>query len=282
MINSLNYDRSRRRIRPWLALFPMLACLTTLAAAMDMAPSSTPVTKEAARPAPKKWYAFVAAVNVYPALESEKIIGDLIEPLLGVVAPGHGGIDTISELRDDHLLWPPHLGLGYNLNDKWSVFLEAGYTAGKVRTRDDTPSLLLLPLHTDFEIFRSALFGGVGVDYFPMGMAEQREYDGIGDRLRSIRPFLGTRFTWTYATYHVKAKFGIHPLPNLVNVELGEAWGLPSTTFVGGLDLPLSKDTTLMVNAGYSHFWEQASDFEGYVFTIQLRRYFGGPKDFDE
>lgn len=255
-----------------------LACLATPAAPEEIAPPAPIETEEPVGVVPRKWYFFVAAVNVYPKLESEEIVGDLVEPLLDVLAPGHEGIDTISELRDNHLLWPPHLGLGYNVNDHWSVFFEAGYTEGKVRTRDDTPSLLLVPLHTDFEIFRSALFGGVGVDYFPWGMPEQREYEGIGDRLSSIRPFLGTRFTWTYATYRVKAKFGVHPLPNLVNIELSDAWLLPSATLVGGFDLPLSKDTTLTVNAGYNHFWDQEFDFEGGLLTVQWRRYFGGPR----
>ena len=255
-----------------------LLFLFTPAVATEIQIPSVAEADKAPSLAPRKWYFFVAAVNVYPALESEEIIGDLVEPILDVVAPRHEGIDTISELRDNHLLWPPHLWLGYNLNDKWSVFLEAGYTAGKVRTRDDTASLLLLPIHTDFEIFRSALFGGVGLDFFPWGMPEQREYDGLGDRLTSIRPFLGTRFTWTYATYRVKAKFGVHPLPNLVNIELSDAWGLPSATIVGGFDFPLSKVTTLTVNAGYNHFWDQDFDFEGYGLTVQWRRYFGGPR----
>ena len=259
-------------------LLSALACLVTPAAADKIAPPAPIEIEESLRLTPRKWYFFVAAVNVYPKLESEEIVGDLVEPLLDVLAPGHEGIDTISELRDNHLLWPPHMGLGYNLNDHWSVFFEAGYTEGKVRTRDDTPSLLLVPLHTDFEIFRSALFGGVGVDYFPWGMPEQREYEGIGDRLSSIRPFLGTRFTWTYATYRVKAKFGVHPLPNLVNIEMSDAWLLPSATLVGGFDLPLSKDTTLTVNAGYNHFWDQEFDFEGGLLTVQWRRYFGGPR----
>jgi hypothetical protein len=138
-----------------------------------------------------------------------------------------------------------------------------------------------LPLHTDFEIHRSALFAGVGLDYFPWGMAEQRDYDGLGDRLSNIRPFLGTRLTWTHATFRAKAKLGLVPLPNFVNLELGDSWTLPSATIVGGFDLPLSQDTTLTVNAGYNHFWDQEFDFEGYAFTIQWRRYFNGPSHRD-
>lgn len=228
--------------------------------------------------AARNWYFFIAAVNVYPALKSEELINKTLEPVLRTLSPGHDGLYTVSDLRDDHGLWPPHIGLGRNLSDKWSIFFETGYTAGKVRTKNDRRSIFLLPLHTDFEIYRSALFAGVGLDFFPWGMAEQREYNGIRDRLSNIRPFLGTRLTWTHATFRAKAKVGLVPLPNFVNIELGDAWSLPSATLVGGFDLPLSKDTTLTVNGGYNYFWEQASDFEGYAFTIQWRRYINGPR----
>lgn len=228
--------------------------------------------------APRSWYIFAAAVNVYPRLESEKLVDRLLEPVLAGLAPGHDGVDTIGDLRDAHLLWPPHVGLGLNLNEHWSIFVEAGYTAGKVRTKSDRTSVFLLPLHTDFEIFRSALFTGVGVDYFPWGMPPQTDYDSLGSRLAHVRPFFGSRLTWTYATYRAKVKVGLRPFPNIVNLELSDAWGLPSATVVAGVDVPLTRNTTLTFNAGYNYFWEQASDFEGYAFTIQIRRYINGPQ----
>lgn len=224
------------------------------------------------------WYYFIAAVNVYPELKSEELINKTLEPVLRTLSPGHDGVYTVSDLRDDHGLWPPHLGLGVNLNENWSLFFEGGYTAGKVRTKNDRPSILLLPLHTDFEIQRSALFGGVGLDYFPWGMPESRNYDGLADRLASMRPFLGTRLTWTYATFRAKVKLGLNPLPNVVNLELSDAWRLPSATVVCGVDVPLTESTTLTFNAGYNHFWDQAFDFEGYAFTVQWRSYFKGPR----
>src|SRR5690606_27643044 len=123
-------------------------------------------------------------------------------------------------------------------------------------------SILLLPLHTDFEIQRSALFAGVGLDYFPWGMPEQRAYTGIRSRVAGARPFLGTRLTWTYATYDAKVKLGFRPLPNLISLELSDAWTLPSLSVVGGIDLPLSRKASFTVNAGYNFFWDQEYDFE--------------------
>lgn len=235
-------------------------------------------TGEASGPA-GDWYVFIAAVNVYPRLESERLIKRWFEPILKGLAPGHDGVYTVSDLRDDHGLWPPHVGLGYNINTRLSVFIEGGYTAGKVRTKRADRSRLLVPLHTDFEIKRSALFGGIGVDYFPWGMAPQDNYRGIRARLAAARPFCGTRLTWTRATFRAKAKLGFRPLPNFLNLELSDAWTLPSVTTVAGVDIPLSRDTALTVNVAYNYFWERDFDFEGWALTIQWKRYFGGPKN---
>ena len=266
-----------------LGLVFSLVCPLAPPAALEAAPAGASNLKDSMdrAKAARDWYFFIAAVNVYPGLESEELINKTLEPVLRTLSPGHEGVYTVSDLRDDHGLWPPHIGLGKNLNDKWSMFLEAGYTAGKVRTKNDRRSILLLPLHTDFEIHRSAVFAGVGLDYFPWGMPEQRDNDGLGDRFSNIRPFLGTRLTWTHATFRAKAKLGLAPLPNFLNLELGDSWTLPSATIVGGFELPLSRDTTLTVNAGYNHFWDQEFDFEGYAFTIQWRRYFMGPSQRD-
>ncbi len=252
-----------------------LLCVATPGTAESLVGSDE---KKEATSEPGDWYFFIATVNVYPRLESERLIKKLFEPVLQGLAPGHDGVYTVSDLRDDHGLWPPHLGLGLNLNDKWSVFLEAGYTAGKVRTKTDDRSIILLPLHTDFEIKRGALFAGVGVDYFPWGMAKQQDYHGLRERLVEIRPFVGTRLTVTRATFRAKIKLGFRPFPNFVNVELSDAWTLPSATTVAGFDMPLSKNTALTVNVAYNYFWDQEFDFEGWAFTIQWKRFFHGPK----
>jgi len=226
---------------------------------------------------PRDWYIFAATVNVYPRLESERVVKKFLEPALRGLAPGHPGLNTISDLRDDHLLWPPHFGVGCNLNDRWAVFVEAGYTVVKVRTRSSDRSIFLLPLHTDFEIKRTGVFGGAGVDYFPWGMAAQEDYKGLWTRLAAARPFVGTRLTWTYTTFRAKTKLGFAPLPNFVNVELSDGWHLPSATVVAGFDLPLSERTALTASVGHNHFWDQEFDLEGWAFTVQLKYFFRGP-----
>lgn len=269
------------RLRHWQAIAWTCTLFLALTGTAHTGTLSTenPDSAIEAPPPPGDWYFFVAAVNVYPRLESERIIKKWFEPVLKGLAPGHDGVYTLSDLRDDHGMWPPHVGLGYTLNDHLAVFLEGGYTAGKVRTKRNDRSRLLLPLHTDFEIKRSALFAGVGLDYFPWGMAPQADYHGLRERLAAIRPFCGTRLTWTRTTFRAKVKLGLLPLPNFLNLELSDAWTLPSLTTVVGFDVPLSKNTALTVNGAYNHFWDREFDFEGWALTVQWKRFFGGPKN---
>ncbi len=224
--------------------------------------------------APLRWYFLAAAVNTYPRLESEKLVDRLYNTPLHLVAPGFQDVRTFSDVRDDGLMWPPHVGVGRVWGDRWDVFFEAGYSAGKVRTKATNPSLLLLPVHTDFEIQREALYGGIGVDFYPWRTVTLGEYQGLKQRLRATRPFLGSRLTWTYAAYDAKAKVGFKPLGTLVQVQVSDHWVLPSLNLCMGADMPLTKQSLVSVNAGYNFFEDREFDFEGFAFTVGWKRFF--------
>ncbi len=220
----------------------------------------------------RRWYVFIAAVNAYPKLESERPIRNLFDPLMRALAPGQDPVRTVGDLRDDHLLWPPHVGFGYDLSEHWGVQFQLGYTAGKVRTVQDKRSLFLLPLHTDFEIQRGAAFAGVGLDYFPLGMVKRGDCHGVMERLKAARPSLGARFTLTYATYDAKVRVGLGPIPNL-GLNFSDAWWVRSVNLDTGLDIPWTRHGLLSLNAGYNFFLERGYDFEGPAFTIAWKHY---------
>lgn len=223
-------------------------------------------------PEQRRWYIFAAAVNAYPKLESERLIRRYFDPLMKALSPGHEAVRTVGDLRDDHLLWPPHIGFGYDLSEKWGFQFQLGYTAGKVRTTQQHPSLLLLPLHTDFEIYRGAAFAGVGLDYYPFGPAHRGRHKTWGERLRAARPSLGGRFTLTYATYDVKVKVGVGKGPNL-NIKLSDSWLVRSVNLDVGLDIPWTEHGLLNLNAGYNFFFDRDFDFAGPAFTIAWKHY---------
>lgn len=220
------------------------------------------------------WYLLVAAVNTYPKLESEELVEKFFNKPLSLLAPGFDDVQTFSDVRDAGLMWPPHVGAGKVLNDRWGMFFQTGYSAGKVRTKATDPSLLLLPLHTDFEVQRKAFYAGLGLDFYPWRTAKLGEYDGVKERLRAARPFLGSRLTVTHATYDAKIKVGFKPLNTLVELKPANDWLIPSLNFCAGADVPLSRQSMLTFNAGYNFFADRQFDFGGTAFTLGWKRFF--------
>lgn len=237
----------------------------------DIAPEE--VVPVAPKEEPLAWYLLLAGVNVYPRLESERLIDRYFDPIMEFLAPGQEDVFTIGDLRDAGMLWPPHFGLGRNLSSKLSLFFQTGFSIGKVRTEQTHTSILLLPLHTDFEIQRGAGYFGVGLDYYPLGTVELRERKGFRDRFRGIRPCLGGRFTYTYAIYDAKVKVGLEPFPNL-DIKLSDRFLLPSVELNVGLDFPLNETNVLFMNAGYAFFWDEQQDFAGPAFTLGWKTFF--------
>ncbi|MBI2423655.1 MAG: hypothetical protein HYV27_12570 [Candidatus Hydrogenedentes bacterium] len=221
-----------------------------------------------------RWFILLAGVNVYPKLESERLIREYFDPAMKLLSPGYDRVTIISDLRDRHLLWPPHFGVGYTLGKHFSAFVQGGYSAGKVRTEQNDPSIILLPLHTDFEIKRGAGFVGLGLDYFPLGMPRKQHYEGWLERLQAARPSLGVRATWTHAFFTAKVKVGFQPVIPLVSLRLKDSWDLWSVNFNGGLDVPLTQRSVFTMNGGYNFFEGETGDFNSASFTFGWKYYF--------
>lgn len=220
------------------------------------------------------WFFLLGFSNAHPAIQSEQLIDRYFDPIISSLAPTYDEITTVGDLRDDFLLWVPYVGVGRILSDKWAAFAQVGYAAGKVRTEADDRSLLVLPMHTDFEIKRAALYGGVGLDYFPFGMPELKEYRGVMERLRAAKPNIGTHLTWTNATYEAKVKVGFKPFDNFLNYKEDDEWLLPSASANIGVDVPMNKRSQISINASYNRFNDKRDDFEGPSYTIIWKRYF--------
>ncbi|MFP4500068.1 MAG: hypothetical protein ACLFTT_03630 [Candidatus Hydrogenedentota bacterium] len=221
----------------------------------------------------REWFFFLAGVNVYPRLKSEGLIDDLFEPAIRLIAPGFGDVRTFGDVRDNGLMWPPHVGIGRVLSPEFAIFIQGGYSIGTVRTQSVNRSIFLLDLETDFKIRRGAAYFGFGVDYYPWGMPELKKYETWKDRIRAARPALGGRFTATYALYEAKVDLHLRPLPN-IPIRLDDGWLTPSFNVNIGLDVPVSEKNALFGNAGYAFFLDRADDFAGWAFTIGWKHFF--------
>jgi len=222
----------------------------------------------------RDWFLALSFANAYPELESEELLNKYFNIPMRIIAPGYDDVTTFGDLRDWHLLWAPNLGIGRILSKRWAAFLLLGYATGPVKTKADDPSIFLFPLHTHVEIKRAAFVATPGVDFFPLGMVEQRKYHGLKDRLRASKPMLGARATWTYASYDAKIQVGFKPFRNLVNVKVSDGWNIWGLNLNAGVDLPLTQRNQLNVNAGHSFFADQHHDFDGHIFSVTWKCFF--------
>ncbi len=223
---------------------------------------------------PSRWFTLPALINVYPKLESETLIRKYFNPAMRLLAPGFEDVRTISSLCDEHLLWVPDAAFGYVVSPRWALYLHFGYSGGKVRTKADNTSLLLLPLHTDFEIYRSSSYIGLCADLFPWGMPERRPYASLRERLSNIRPSIGFRLTENYAGYKVKAKAGLTNFTKFLNLDLKEYWWVTTYNMNIGVDIPVNECNALVLNAGYNISFSRGYDFDGMAFTVGWKHYF--------
>jgi hypothetical protein len=221
-----------------------------------------------------RWFILPAMINVYPAMESEELIEQYYNPIMRMLAHDLRDVRTIGTLRDAHLLWTPDFSVGKVLSRRWTAYLHFGYSAGRVRTKEHIISNFLLSLRTDFEIYRSAAYIGLCADYFPWGMPSQKKYEGLWERLRATRPYLGLRFTETYAGYQVKAKGSFIDGVHFMNIELHENWWVPTVNANVGADIPITRHSAISVNAGYNTSFKRGIDFDGPEFTVGWRHFF--------
>jgi hypothetical protein len=121
---------------------------------------------------------------------------------------------------------------------------------------------------------RSAFTIAPGIDYFPFGMVEQRDYHGFMERIRAIRPMLGARVPWTYAGYKARIDLGLGPFDQLVKVRLGDNWSIWSVNMNVGFDVPITRRNQVNINIGKSFFFDHDDDFGGTVFSVTWKYLF--------
>lgn len=222
----------------------------------------------------RPWFVFLQLVNPYPHMKSEEPIHSLYNPAMRLLAPGFNDVRTVGDLRDEHKLWVPQFGAGKVLSDHWVVYFQGGWTKGKIRTKATDRSIFLLPMRTDFLIERGATSTTFGANYYPFGVVELRHYESLRDRLHAVKPMVGTDMTWTYATFRAQIKLGFSPFRDVLNLELSDAWYVPSIGAHAGLEIPMNEKNSIVFGGGYSFFLKQEEDFQGASFTINWNRYF--------
>jgi hypothetical protein len=221
------------------------------------------------------WFVFIGHMRSHSRLDqAAEDIDAEINGLFQAIAPGFDDVRTFEDQRDGAGIIIPIAAVGKVLNEHWDVFLQVGYSEGKVRTEQSNISWLLWPLNSDVILRRSSFLVGVGVDYYPWGMARLGDYDTIGARLRNARPFVASTLNWNHLTFEADIKAGPWPFSSLIKIKDERDWDIWNVGVTAGVDVPLGAKSTLSANVSYSFFFEEHRDFNGFSLIFYWKRYF--------
>lgn len=223
-----------------------------------------------------RWYFFHGSSNVHPRLKkADREVDRQLNQPFRLIAPGFDDVRTFSDHADKFLIWSPFMGVGRRLGDNWSLWFQAGGSAGKVITRSTDISVLLLPWRSDVEIHRSNIFVGPGLSWYPFGFPQNVPDMDWRERFNNARPYLSATLMWNRLTYKASVRAGFKPFGNFVQVRERESYHTLSNSLGAGVDLPLTRNTSFTFSAQYSFMHHYGQDFDGLNFSFMFKRVLG-------
>lgn len=222
---------------------------------------------------PRRWYLRFEGLNIYPDLEDEKVLEGPGNTAFRLLTVNHEDFETFSQQRDNAGLWAPQMGLGRDIGNRLSIFAQAGYSTGILRTNQRKPTRLLLPLRSSLEMRRGGTYLVLGADYYPFGFPAQRRYHGLVDRLRETKPVAGARVSLNRTVFDGNFNLGSPPVSRLLHVRMDKAWYIFNFYPTLGAEIPLTENTTVSLSATYNYPSQQKENLRGPGISISLKRY---------
>lgn len=213
------------------------------------------------------WYLIIGPANVHPRLEeSTSEIDRDINGLFGSLLPKWEKPDTFATWRDRFWLWDVHMGVGYSLNDKWSLFSTAGFIMGDAKT-DNKYMGGLLGIEAKFH--RKVWFVSAGFDYYPWGKpdyADATEGNALMRRLRAGKPYFEAGVGYVNLYGVGQSKIALPLIGDIAKVKHAEYYDLFYLSPRIGYDVPVSERGSVSLMAGYLFFMQHPDEFSSWSF----------------
>jgi len=104
-------------------------------------------------------------------------------------------------------------------------------------------------------------------------MPRLKDYSSVRARLAQARPFLAGTVNWNYLTFEAEVKVGPVPWTSIFRRTERDSWSDWSTGATAGVEIPVSRRSSLSLLGTYNHFFQYGADFSGPSFSIIWRRY---------
>jgi hypothetical protein len=230
----------------------------------------------------KQWQAAFMAALLIPRLEeSEGKIDHLINGKLGALFPRWENPVSFGDWRDNGRMFDFHLGLGRDINPKWSWMATVGGTAG-FQSNPEVYFPLGVPMGINVTFERKLWFVTGAVDYFPWGKPQLGEkhagQNPVWRRLFAARPYVEGTVGYVNTKAHANIEFR---LPIAGKFFTYQDKGRYDSIYVSprvGIDIPITQSDSISLAAGYLFFTSHQNEFNNVsIYTIYRHRFgFGG------
>ena len=167
-------------------------------------------------------------------------------------------VRTFQDWSREGRLLTPYVGIGYNVNDVWTMGLRGGYSRG----REKNDRLLLLgPLKADFEY--SALFLEIYGSYYPVGKPDLPSEAKRGHVFRDGRPVLWQAISATRFVQQADVRFHLGPFPVFNKSVRHDDW--VGAYHLGlGWEWPITAHWNAQIIGNYSFYFDRPTEFNGF------------------
>ena len=209
------------------------------------------------------WFLKWGPADVHAELkESESEIDKQLNHPFSLLIPDWSKPRTFKDLSNDFELRDMHLAVGRDINPKWSWYVDVGGILGEVKNKENY--MLPLPLNVKLDFGRKVWFVAVGVDYYPWGkpvFERDPTRNAILDALRSSRPFFEGTIGHVDAHESAKARFQLQHTSLALTQEQNIHHAVEYISPRIGVETPLGKNDSFILEVGYLFFDHHPSDF---------------------
>lgn len=230
----------------------------------SVSPAAEPEEATPAQPA-SRWFFYWGAANIHVQLSaSEREIDNKLNNTLGLVVPNWKNPITFKDWSDQWRLWEGHAGFGHEFGRKLSAFFGGGGAVGTVRNADDYYGKLV-PLRVHSNFTRKFGFATYGLTYYPWNRPclPHSARRGLWRHLAAARPFLEAAAGYMITSESGEARLGIKAVCPFFRYEEKRHRGIFFESPRIGVEVPLGKNDSLALKAGYMFHNSNKDDYDG-------------------
>lgn len=191
---------------------------------------------------------------------------------LRLLLPGWEAPETFKDWSDNWRIWDAWVGIGRELNERFSVTMYAGGGAGTVKN-SETYYPLFVPVSTQVDFTRRSMFMGSSLRWYPFGRPVF-EGKGLRNALRGARPLTELNLGYTHQYSEASVGVSLPLVGEVLRIRDRQTYDLILFSPRIGVEFPLSDREFFNIVGGYTWMHEHGAEYnQGLIQFFYVRRF---------